>query len=66
MNEDQIKSTIRDAETFIKRAKAALADTVEFEYQGKLISRMSIGKKSGALRRASLDLTRALADMRRP
>lgn len=36
------------------------------DYQGKTHTHVETGKKSGAVRRASMDLTRALASMRRP
>lgn len=49
----KIELAVREAEAFIERAKAALAD-------------QSGPKEGGALRRQSMELTRALADMRKP
>jgi hypothetical protein len=66
MNEASIKIAIKEAEQFIHRAKLALKDQAGFVHDGRKISYLVAGKKSGALRRASMDLTRALADMRRP
>ena len=66
MNADQIHATIKEAERFIASAKLALKDQADFIHDGRKITYLVAGKKSGALRRASLDLTRALADMRKP
>ena len=65
MNTIQINTAIAEAERFLDRAKDALArhdagrHFPEMDY-------LASSRESGALRRASLDLTRALADMRRP
>jgi len=66
MIDEQVKNAIRLANDFVARAKEALNDRNEFEHEGKIVSYMRPGKKSGACRRASMDLTRALAEMRRP
>lgn len=60
MNKRTITKAIEEAKRFIYAAK---------DVQDELASsgHYIVGtKKSGTLRRASLDLTRALADMRRP
>jgi hypothetical protein len=51
----------------VERAKVliALAEAVEWRVARNKLAIMGC-KETGALRRASLDLTRALADMRRP
>lgn len=56
------------AQRFAHAADAVIRDcTYEYEMPDKR-KRMSLstGKQTGALRRASMDLTRALAEMRRP
>ncbi len=59
MNAETIAAAICEAERFLKAAKAA---KLELASEGYIAGT----KTSGAARRASLDLTRALADMRRP
>jgi hypothetical protein len=61
MNEQNIKEAKRIAEVFVKQAKVVLADKSPY---GEGI--VSGTRHTGTLRRLSLDLTRALADMRRP
>lgn len=56
MNRAKLNAAVAEAERFIKRAKAW--DARAIEWKGT--------KEGGALRRASMDLTRALADLRRP
>ena len=51
-----VKQAVEEAKRFIARAEAFLADPPEYQGSGSM--------KSGALRRSSMDLTRALADMR--
>ncbi len=59
MQMDRVKSAVVRAHEFLR---AALA----FESEMEGLSYYSVGtKKSGALRRASMDLTRALAEMRK-
>lgn len=58
MNEKTILAAIKEAKEFIKRADAVL-DCNEQSYIGS-------NSKSGALRRQSMELTRALSDMRKP
>ena len=61
MNAIQIRTTEKEARRFISASVAALAE-LEREQQTSFITGT---RKSGALRRASLDLTRSLADLRR-
>lgn len=62
MTQAQIKITVAEDERFLNRAKVVLAlINADSEY-----ALCSNPKHTGALRRASLDLTRALAQMRRP
>ena len=58
MNLKTMIAAKKEAERFIVAVKAAIAEKeADHTYATKL---------SGAARRASMDLTRALADMRRP
>lgn len=56
MTEERIKEALRLARMFEKQVKVVLAD--RGGYGGT--------RAAGTLRRLSLDLTRALADMRKP
>lgn len=58
MQPDKIKEAISEARRFLKKAE-------NYERVMK-INEWSNPKEAGAMRRASLDLTRALADMRKP
>ena len=61
MNETKIRIALTKASTFINRVGKILDDERE-------LSRIKRGygsMKSGALRRASMELTRALAEMRK-
>lgn len=60
MDKATIKAAIEDAQEFIRRARAVLDEKAEPGYYGCGTA------KSGALRRQSLELTRALARMRNP
>lgn len=72
MTRDTITAAIAEAERFVERAKALLAVEVNtWDYRDgsrnlrewKLTS--DAPKEQGAVRRASMDLTRSLAEMRR-
>jgi hypothetical protein len=60
MNIDSLDKAIREAQRFLKLAHEtkAIAKADEMIFYGS--------KRTAATKRASLDLTRALADMRRP
>lgn len=62
MKHSSIQAAITEARRFIRLA----GSTTQANYNGKLFNHIEAGKDSGALRRASLDLTRALAEMRKP
>lgn len=61
MTTTKINAAIKEAQEFIKRAKVAIA---EHESSGNYS--MWGSKHTGALRRKSMELTRALAEMRKP
>lgn len=58
MNRATLRAAITEAERFIRLAKDAAAELPDQGYQ------ITGNRKSGAARRASMDLTRALADLR--
>jgi len=65
MNRDRLAIAVAEAERFIERAKA-LPKPVPYERGGHTFTDNYFPKEQGAIRRASMDLTRALADLRRP
>lgn len=73
MTEDKLSIAIQEAERFIKRAKdlrkKRQADKVRVQQAeaagNKYVYSDQLPKESGSVRRASMDLTRALADLRR-
>lgn len=67
MTGDKIREARRLAREFIKLADAVLATERQVvPTTGKPWVQIDAGAHTGALRRRSMDLTRALADMRRP
>lgn len=63
MKTDRLSQAITEAKRFLERAEPYRA---ELEARGLDFSRYQDQKQTAAIRRASLDLTRALADLRRP
>lgn len=63
MKRSDVKTAKTEAKRFIERADALLK--TEAGRDGYDIWDAAYGKQCGAVRRASMDLTRALADMRR-
>jgi len=61
MTKDKVETAMREARRFLARAEEHLAAMAE-----RSSSEWSCPLTSGALRRASLDLTRGLAVLRRP
>jgi hypothetical protein len=57
MNETSLRTAINEAERFIRMARIAASALKDDTYYG--------GKETAAAKRASMDLTRALADVRR-
>lgn len=72
MNIEKIDGAIAEAQRFIKTAKALKAAKQKRHEQYKkswphsTVDNAHCPREQGALRRASMDLTRALADLRRP
>lgn len=65
MDREKLKLAITEAERFIARAKA-LPKPVPYESHGHNFTQDYFPRESGAIRRSSMDLTRALADLRKP
>ena len=68
MNRDTLAIAVAEAERFIARAKA-LPEPKTYEVPGSQYNPFThdnFPREQGAIRRASMDLTRALADFRRP
>jgi hypothetical protein len=61
MNRGTLGSAIEEARRFLRLAKALEADAGKDEFYFGTAS-----KKTGAVKRASMDLTRALSNLRRP
>jgi hypothetical protein len=68
VNRDKLAAAVAEAERFIRRAKS-LPKPVRVEHphmrDGFYVAD-NFPREQGAIRRASMDLTRALADLRRP
>jgi hypothetical protein len=58
MNEAVLEAAMAEAKRFIRMARIASSALKQDTYYG--------GKETAAAKRASMDLTRALADVRRP
>lgn len=68
MNRDKLAVAVAEAKRFIERAKA-LPKPTSYEVPGSAYNPFThdnFPREQGAIRRASMDLTRALADLRRP
>ena len=64
MSPESVKTAIREAERFIRLAKLINFTTVTGEHKYSYVNCSPL--VTGAARRASMDLTRALAQMRKP
>ncbi|HRY62970.1 MAG: hypothetical protein GX465_16295 [Acidobacteria bacterium] len=68
MNEKKLKAAISEAERFLSRAKELgklLSEQEKKRIPGEIFYRDHFPKECGSVRRASMDLTRALSDLRR-
>jgi hypothetical protein len=66
VNEDTIGKAIKEAERFVAAAKLAIESRRSYTIEGHGEFKSWNPRNTGAARRASMDLTRALADLRRP
>jgi len=64
MQAKTMKQCIQEAKDFIKLAEAVPMRDFGKDLNGKEVLFIESGKASGAMKRASMDLTRALADLR--
>lgn len=65
MNRDKLKIAIAEAERFLERAKT-LPPIRKYPHGLNEYDDSYFPKEQGAIRRSSMDLTRALADLRKP
>lgn len=69
MQVDKLRKAIEQAQIFINKAKEVPIAVIK-SYNGKssnvTFEQIETGKASAACKRASLDLTRALTEMRKP
>ena len=66
MNKQKIDTAVVEARRFLQRVEELKAEEAQDNNAGFQRYDGSPSKARGALRRASMDLTRALANMRRP
>lgn len=64
MNRTKLSVAVAEAERFIARAKA-LPKPQPYDCNGMKLMHDNFPRESGAIRRASMDLTRALAELRK-
>lgn len=65
MNRNKLQIAILEARRFIARAEA-LPTPEPYEEGGRIFTHDNFPREQGAIKRASMDLTRALADLRKP
>ncbi len=65
MNRDKLDAAVAEAKRFIERAKA-LPKPHPYKSGEHTLMHDNFPREQGAIRRASMDLTRALADLRKP
>jgi hypothetical protein len=65
MNRNRLAIAVAEAERFLSRVKD-LPDPRPYQCLGRTFMDDNSPRESGAIRRASMDLTRALADLRKP
>jgi UDP-N-acetylenolpyruvoylglucosamine reductase len=65
MDRAKLAAAVAEAERFIARAKA-LPEPHDYQSGGHTFTNDNFPREQGAIKRASMDLTRALADLRRP
>jgi len=65
MDRKKLEAAVAEAKRFIERAKA-LPKPEPYQSSGHTFMHDNFPRESGSIRRASMDLTRALADLRKP
>lgn len=65
MDRDKLEAAVLEAERFIRAAKS-LPNPEPYHSGSHIFVNNNFPRESGAIRRASMDLTRSLADLRKP
>lgn len=65
MNREKIAFAMQEAKRFLSACEK-LPEPEPYDCHGMTIKHDNFPKEQGAIKRASMDLTRALADLRRP
>ena len=66
MNRDKLKIAVQEAKRFLERAKALPEPEPYKGYSGETRFHDNFPREQGAIKRASMDLTRSLAELRKP
>lgn len=66
MKTDEIIKAVKEAKRFIQKANECIEARKVTHGSGEYVFHSHAPKESGAVRRASMDLTRQLAEMRKP
>lgn len=66
MKTEEIKLAVKEAERFIKKAKECIDARSKTHGHGDYVFHADAPMQSGSARRASMDLTRQLAILRKP
>lgn len=67
MNRNKLQIAVLEARRFIARAEALPPpEPYRNEHTGSMLTHDNFPREQGAIKRASMDLTRALADLRKP
>jgi len=64
MKASTLKLAVLEAKRFVRLAEAVPLEDFGKDFKGKEVQFIEAGKASGAARRASMDLSRCLADLR--
>ena len=64
MDRNKLATAVNEARRFIERAEA-LPEPETYEASGRTFTHDNFPREQGAIRRASMDLTRALSDLRK-
>ncbi|MCK9571272.1 hypothetical protein M0R72_20150 [Candidatus Pacearchaeota archaeon] len=64
MRAETLRKSMAEAERFLELAKAVPINDFGQDFRGNQVHFINSGKASGAARRASMDLSRCLADLR--
>ena len=65
MTPETLRIAVRQANEFLRRAKLVQIENITSHFNGGVWRSVAHGPETAAAKRASMDLTRALANMRR-